>query len=263
MRVLLLLCLGLSLPSPGKTLLITFTGYGVSPSGEGCGGRGEYPAGASFPGHGMTEITATLENSVPAGELVARTFTYFNEGMGLACSTPLDGEADHTAAAAFVERHLQAGDRVILAGHSYGGHRALLFAAQFQRSYGRPADAVVLADPIDWTRCSIREILGGGRISDCRQNTLTVFAPPEALRPESVWVFRQERGYRLRWIVWPILLGYNVQAGDAPAQTTVLRALHSDVDNTPEVLSLLEELVRYPSGRHSVTNSASSPTVSQ
>lgn len=237
--LILLSCL---VPLEAKTFLVTFTGFSVSPSGEACGGQNVFGEDVSMPGTGMVEIVRKLRTRKPPAELETKAFTFFNVGYGLACTAPFDGEADHEAAEQFLKGRVASGDFVIVAGHSYGGHRAALFAEQFQRKFGRPVNALVLADPIDWTACSIRGVLSGGSVSDCRQHDMTLDMPTSILNPLWTWNYRQVRGVRILWFTLPILAGYNVTAGGLPVRTTVVNTTHTDIDDITALQSLLERL---------------------
>lgn len=250
----LLLTMPFSL-SQARTFLVTFTGYSISPSGETCGGQNVYGEGVSYPGTGMLEILKKLRGKLPESQLEMRAFTYFNAGQGLACTAPFDGEADHKAAEEFLRGKVAPGDFVIVAGHSYGGHRAALFAEQFQRKFGRPVSALVLADAIDWTACSIRGVLSGGTLSDCRQNGMTLDLAAAVATPSSAWNYRQQRGLRVWLFTLPVLFGYNLSAGGQPVQTFVLNTTHTEVDDSTAVQSLLEGLAL--KGSITVSNEAS------
>lgn len=251
-------CAGLQ----AKTYLVTFTGYSVSPSGEACGGQNVYGEGVSFPGSGMLEILQKLKDRKPVSELEMKAFTFFNTGFGLACTAPFDGEADHAAAEEFLRGRVTPEDFVIVAGHSYGGHRALLFAEQFQRKFQRGVNAVVLADPIDWTACSIRGILSGGNLSNCRQQGMTLDLPTNILNPSWTWNFRQTRGLRVLFFTVPVLSGYQVTAGSLPVRSSVVSVTHTEVDDLAAVQSLLERLALTNS--NSTVNSAEeTPSASQ
>lgn len=211
----------------------------------------------------MTEIIQRLRPQKPLSELEMRAFTYFNAGFGLACTAPFDGEADHRSAEEFLRGKVLATDFVIVAGHSYGAHRALLFAEQFRRNFGRSVNALVLADAIDWTVCSVRSILSGGRLSDCRQNDLTVELSPVVLGHSFIWNYRQERGVRIFFFTLPLVMGYNVAVNGLAANTYVLNTTHTDVDNNAGLQSLIERLAL--TGSSSVSNAAEAvgETISQ
>jgi pimeloyl-ACP methyl ester carboxylesterase len=247
------LACGAAQVASAKTYLLTFTGYSISPSGEACGGQDVYPENVSFSGSGMLEIIQRLRPLAPVSELEMRAFTFFNTGAGLACTAPFDGEADHRAAEAFLTGRVTPSDRVIVAGHSYGAHRALLFADQFQRKFGRSVTALLLADAIDWTECSIRGVLSGTG-GTCRQQGLTLDLSPTIVGARTVWNYRQERGLRVLFFTLPILTGYQVTVGGAPVRAFVLNTTHTDVDDSVAVQSTLSALVL--GGSISMENSA-------
>jgi hypothetical protein len=100
----------------------------------------------------------------------------------------------------------------------------------------------VLADAIDWTACSIRGVLSGGSVADCRQDDMTIGLPASVLNPAAGYNYRQTRGVRILWFTLPILSGYNVTAASLPLRTTVVNVTHTDVDDFPALQSLLERL---------------------
>ncbi len=141
-------------PSSARSFLISFTGFGDSPcilsAFPGCS---EYPSAPPENGRGMTTLINNVEGLPELATLLKRAFTFFTHGHGSANLPPND-ESPHAEAEAWLRaQNLRAQDKLMIVGHSYGGNRARLFAAQIYGALGRRTDTLVLVDPIDWIKC--------------------------------------------------------------------------------------------------------------
>jgi hypothetical protein len=163
---------------------------------------------------GMTALVQNIKNlGLP---VIARAFTYYSRSNydSVPPLTPPrrlhDLDLTHLEAEQWLSAQsprLNTQDKLIIVGHSYGGHRAKLFADQVLTAFpGVVPDTLVLADAINWRLC--------GHYFDCRQaNNPQV--PPTAV--SNVLVYRQTndaapQGYLLR--------GYEKQAVLLPPPTT-------------------------------------------
>lgn len=141
-------------PAEPRSFLISFTGFGNSPcifsAFPGCS---EYPSAPPENGRGMTTLINNVEGLPELATLSKRAFTFFTQGHGSANLPPND-ESPHAEAEAWLRgQNLRAQDKLMIVGHSYGGNRARLFAAQIYGALGRRTDTLVLVDPIDWIKC--------------------------------------------------------------------------------------------------------------
>ncbi|MDX2154039.1 MAG: LamG domain-containing protein [Bryobacteraceae bacterium] len=213
----------------GRTILVTFTGGNTAPDGSNCflghwGTRVVYRDDELLaPSRGMTNLILNARNVQP--NVVAKAFTFFSNG-GNSCLPPPSG-AFHAEASTWITdaagANIQPNDRLIIAGHSFGGNRARYFAEEidtilFGMYQQHLIAGIVLVDPIDWSSCPIPG-------PQCLQR----FESPRDIRagvvtPSQVMVFRQgdiTEGYT----------GYTVTVGGQPVPSLNISLKHTHIDD--------------------------------
>jgi hypothetical protein len=193
-----------------RTFLITFTGFGNSPpSVAGDAVPVTYPQGFLQTSLGMVNLVTSARLVLPT--VISKAFTFYASSnirpLGLTpISPPTEPFESHAEAYQWLIEEMSFSpsvDHLFLAGHSYGGNRARLFAEELYRKNGVIPDQLVLVDPVDWTRCGYPTVLdkrsdysGCDQSSDAYLMTLDVPMPYR-----DAYVVRQHTtlpsGYRL------------------------------------------------------------------
>ena len=240
---------------PSRTFLVSFTGFDNAPDGSACffGESGWPQIGRQVtydayhllsPSRGMTNLLVNLGNifsPLQFPEVHGKAFTFFTHGengdgdLGNSCNEPQQYR-DHVEAENWLLSFgpIVQNDRIIVVGHSYGGNRARLFAHQIRTHLGRPIDALVLVDAIDWTLCKGLLVFVPGH--ECLQ----AYLPPydisnEDVAGNNVLVFRQTIDSHLR--------GYRATVNHQPANSTVIGMVHGDIDDSEPVQRTILNLI--------------------
>lgn len=105
----------------------------------------------------MTALVANILSTTSSTNLFSQAFTHYT-GIDGGPIIPPFSDNDHVEAEAWLFNPAGSNfnplqDRLVIAGHSYGGNRARLFANQIQKNRGVMAKQLVLVDPIDWRDC--------------------------------------------------------------------------------------------------------------
>jgi hypothetical protein len=165
--------------APSRTFLISFTGYLNAPPGcktlgvahrtpSSCvtypkvtdlGDRAGLPL--EIDGLGMVNLIANVDRLAFSSPTYAQAFTFYTAEYGgarQAVLAPDDTSSAHAEALnwllnemGFVRDH----DRLVLAGHSYGGHRARLFAEYLYDNLEIRPTKLILVDPVNWDHCRL------------------------------------------------------------------------------------------------------------
>jgi hypothetical protein len=191
-----------------RKFLVTFTGWSNMPpvcnyrTGFPAGECWQYPKGYQHDGNGMTTLLNNLE-FLNAG-VISGAFAFYSGANGNPLLAPSD-ESPHVEALNWLNSFgFNFQDRIVIAGHSYGGNRARLFARQVHDAYGNVIDALVLADPIDWLSCQTLDAVVPV-VGPCNQEgnpvgTARFDIPATVVQPNRTFLFLQSfdpfiRGY--------------------------------------------------------------------
>ncbi len=231
-----------------RVFLLTFADFGESPRDV-----AEYPAGYDQEGQGMTAILNLVRDTPGLAETRGKAFTFYTFGRGGPLSPPRD-EGDHLEAEQWLTSQKPGSeDRVVVMGHSYGGNRARLFAAQLQKlAPPIDVDALVTVDPIDWQKCGRLEWArcqaepNFGQ-SGCLQS-LVPYLKPEGV--DRVLSFLQSKTECLQ--------GYHLfeTPGRELDFTAYREVSHGDIDDYPEVQASVVNLLKDLHGRPKSTAQA-------
>jgi len=135
----------------------------------------------------MVNLGAELQlDTFFQGGLLPQVFTFYNSAQEHStcvfplpltpgpqnCSPP--DNSDHDVAQSWIDNVAKPGpdDLIVIIGHSYGGNRARLFAAQLGTD-GHPIAAVITVDPIDWMLCHLSPA------PLCDESTISVESKPD------------------------------------------------------------------------------------
>ena len=231
-----------------RTLLVTFTGGNDAPDGSNCiapppfrhaGTQVVYGTSTLdllFPSRGMTNLLVNAKNVAP--DTAAQAFTFYSNG-GTSCDQFLTNTAHHAEAEFWVTNNVtSANDRIIIAGHSYGGNRARIFAEQIDEVlyhlYSRHMiEGLVLVDPIDYATCHNADPL------ECLQGS----DPPRDIRAD---VVKPEQAFVFRQMVDIPYQGYTITVGGQPVSWTYLHLGHRWIDDAEPVQRYILNLLRPP-----------------
>lgn len=148
---------GVAQPKDPKSILLTFTGFLNAPGD--CGQASEessiYPPECGPGDKGMINAIENLKANLDGtGRAVeAQAFTFYTTGDGGDKWIEPKVTIDHSEAWNWLAQKYEAGDKVHIAGHSYGGNRARLFARALVEKHGIIPASIVTIDPIDWDAC--------------------------------------------------------------------------------------------------------------
>jgi hypothetical protein len=225
-----------------RTLLVTFTGGNTAPDGSIClpliDNQVVYTnAELLYSGRGMTNLLVNAQNVAPSA--VAQAFTFYSGG-GNSCLPPPAGP--HVEAQNWVLGTVKNGDRLIIAGHSFGGNRARLFAEQIDAVlyplYGlHMIEGLVLVDPIDWSTCPFPSLSCLQRFDPPRD------VPAGVVKPERAFVFRQGVDNLLTLVPYE---GYSITVGGQPVQSTDINMGHKLIDSAEPVQRFILNLLQPP-----------------
>jgi pimeloyl-ACP methyl ester carboxylesterase len=256
-----------------RTFLVTFTGFNNEPStctrtelnlpaaGDGCF---RYPENEITAG--MATLAAHARVNASLRSVVPMAFTYFtrrNDNRGKRIAPP--DSRDHEEAERWLmetQNFDKSRDRLIVAGHSWGGNRARLFANQMWANRQVRTEKLILVDPIDWEDCSLRRVEGSSQIDEidvefnlrCYQHRYGSYR--FSITPASdTFVYRQ--------IIDLILTGYTVPG----ANDQVMTLKHAEIDDAELVhrrtLNLIQQVYSNPppfAVQLFLTNEAATPT---
>jgi len=145
-----------------RTFLVSFTGFGDAPSLTNMPPTILYPPGKEENSLGMVNLLANVRRLLPS--VISQAFTFYTAGDGDQFHAPLDASLEHPEAYTWLtktEGFVPGVDQIVIAGHSYGGHRARLFADEVYSRLGVSPDQLILVDPIDWTKCRLSQVAMG------------------------------------------------------------------------------------------------------
>lgn len=217
---------GIITPPGARTFVVTFTGRGgIPPTCNSTGECWRYPVGHLANSYGMTTVVRDIMRLPTAGPILTQAFTFYSGTNGSAFEEPRN-EADHGEAEAWLRSNDFNGsglDRLVIAGHSYGGNRARLFAAQVYRNFnGVRTESLILVDPIDWTSCDEGSFLFLG----CVQTDVRHSAP---VGVDRAIVFRQRRDALVK--IW----GYTLFDRSGVSTRPFLNHNHEEIDDAETV----------------------------
>jgi hypothetical protein len=212
-----------------KVFGVGFTGFDNEPKGGGV----RYPSGYTADSLGVVNLLNALGNTAQYPEFSGvrfQVFTYYAEDLPFVEDKYLPApKGDHLDAQNWLTSQYSVGDRVLVVGHSYGGHRAALFINQ---PHNVTIDALITIDPIDWDDCNVG--LGTGKTCNqssdayAKANPLNIADSPVALT--QVLGLRQSTGPDLP------LKGYHFKdRGKEQLPYTILKYVHQAIDDSPEV----------------------------
>lgn len=177
--------------SAPRTFLVAFTGGKTHPPD--CPPRTPCPK-TSYPDNyldgdeGISLLLANIRSQPALAPIQSRAFTFISSEnstfLGSWAPPASQTAGTHNDAKQWlVNSNFAPQDKLIVAGFSYGGNRALAFTKDVygDTKYGlskHPTELLVLIDPIDWTRCGIvgdafSELVNGG----CYQENVTHSIP--------------------------------------------------------------------------------------
>jgi hypothetical protein len=158
-----------------------------------------YPQACPAACPGMVKIVESMQlNPTLAAGTNGRAFTYYDSsqlkkypivstrpckeqiafpGLNPECVPP-QNDTVHQEALDWIVAEVKPSidDRLFIIGHSYGGNRARLFADELVKR-GYSVDALLTADPINWKKCSILDIVRGFFQAECKQGADVYLAP--------------------------------------------------------------------------------------
>lgn len=211
-----------------RTFLITFTGFGNRPEGSLSFGGDPGANLQMTSGRAMVTLLKNVKNIMP-GKVISQGFAYFDEQEHKNFATdmnwghylpPSDPHRTHPAALNWLKGYNpKLGDRLVIAGHSYGGNRARLFAEEVARQTDLPkglTSDLFLIDPVDYESCSVSKLAGSAALlgllhpnpiqawplttaiewERCRMHDRTYDVSTNAVKPGRLFLFRETKGYR-------------------------------------------------------------------
>jgi hypothetical protein len=207
-------------------------------------------------GAGITQIVPEIEGDLgsPALQpgLRGASFAFYGtldgkQQDGDACTPPIlppDRSVHYEAEQWLKGQHPTVWDKVVIAGHSYGGNRARLFSEQIQKDLQLNTDLLITVDAVDWTKCSLASVLFtgdsfGDAARNCTQASFAAGAIPPT-RALSAYSFFQTAGIHVAGGDFPFPTGYIVPHAQSQL---VNNAFHDTIDDQPDVHGKIRDLM--------------------
>lgn len=208
------------------------------------------------PGAGITQIVPEIEGDLgsPALQpgLRGASFTFYGtldgkQQDGDACTPPIlppDLSVHYEAEQWLKGQHPTVWDKVVIAGHSYGGNRARLFSEQIKKDLQLNTDLLITVDAVDWTKCSLASVLFtgdsfGDAARNCAQASFAAGAIPPT-RALSAYSFFQTAGIHVAGGDFPFPTGYIVPNAQSQLVDNVF---HDTIDDQPNVHGKIRDLM--------------------